>query len=458
MQTDASIFYSYMYHFLYPLEKPHLAMSIVSSCNLAELPEAPIETKLQTLGALLSLQKFDTFMQTVQRLSFKEIPEQLKGDLPLGCKILMEVYLSRKAERSAQLSAAALLQLLIAISPELILAHQKPINTVTSESLVNLEYADSIHLSVKGIVFSREFIYGPGSRKHEFGHRIQTALASQGWQVGLLPADQIKIFSSDILYDFAMVDTAAYGDSVENLFEIVSHLKRFFRKVFVLNPDPWDGFHNENLSKASDFIDYLWGFSADWEMVHSPPYKDRVLVFPNVGGFDHLAGTVVADPDWNSCTFNFTGSVEYHNINRIYWILEIISRNLNVDINISQVSHDDHLDREASLNLYAQKLASTNASLNMITRCDGSRILTGRSIEVISLKRLLIQEKCPAFKYYFVEGEHFLEFSCIDELATIHDFLRAHPAAAKTISQRGYQYYHEKYSCKKMVEHIQTFL
>lgn len=460
MQTNLSEFYSYiyMYHFLYPLEKPHLAKIMVTSVDLSKLPDAGIGTKLQTLGALLSQQKFDEFTRVLQRLDFRDIPEQLKGDLVLGFKILMEEYLLKREAAAAQLSASALLQLLIAISPDLLLAHQKTANTVKPREPVSLDYANHIRKSVKGIVFFREFMYGPGTRKHEFGHRIQSALASQGWHVPLVPVDQIKSFSSDTLYDFAMVDTAFYGDSIENLFDLVSHLKRFFRKVFIINPDPWDGYHNENLSKASSIIDYLWGFTADWEMTYSPLYQGRVLLFPNVGGFDHLIDTVVTDPDWNSCTFNFTGSIEVYNINRMYWILEAISRNLAIEINMSQGWHDDHLDRETSLNLYARKLASTHASLNMTTRRDGSRILTGRSIEVISLKRLLIQEYCPSFDHYFTEGEHFLEFSTIEELSTTIELLKSHPATAKTICQQGYQYYQERYSCKKMVEHVQTFL
>jgi spore maturation protein CgeB len=74
------------------------------------------------------------------------------------------------------------------------------------------------------------------------------------------------------------------------------------------------------------------------------------------------------------------------------------------------------------------------------------------------LYSVLVQESCPVFHRYFVEGEHFLEFSDCKELATIIEFLRLHPKTAHAVCSQGHRFYKEKYSCKKLVEHFQTFL
>ena len=458
MQQTMSEYVVCINSFLRPLGNASLAANVVSSCDFSKLSESGTEQKFKALGALFALGKFDEFIAIVQQLDFNDLSDDLRNYLLLGFKIVFDPIVTNKSEYFVRLPASALLQLLIAINPKLMLAHKTAKKTVKTDQIISLDYAGKIHRSINGVVFFRDFFYGTGSRKHEFGHRITSALASQGWQVFLTGIDQIMQFSSDVEYDFAMVDIVFDEGPIESLYEKISHLKRFFRKIFIINPDPWDGFHDDNLNMAADIIDYLWGFTSEWSMVLSPAYKGRTLLFPNVGGFDHIVDNGISPPDWNSFSINFTGSVEAFNINRMYWILEIISRNLPVDINVTNAFTDDQLDREASLNLYARKLASTSAALNLTTRKDGAQILTGRSIEIISLRRLLIQESCPPFHYYFNKGEHFLEFSDIEELSAIIEFLSAHPAVGKNISLQAWQFYQERYSCKKMVEHIQTYL
>jgi len=128
---------------------------------------------------------------------------------------------------------------------------------------------------------------------------------------------------------------------------------------------------------------------------------------------------------------NFTGLVQGFNLNRVYWILVAMHRVLPIEMLVTQPEVDDGLDCESSLLLYIQKLLASFASLNLSTRKDGSRMLTDRAIEVISLNRFLIQEYCPALRHYYVEGDHFLEFRKNEELQTIVDFLRLHPKLQK---------------------------
>jgi hypothetical protein len=244
----------------------------------------------------------------------------------------------------------------------------------------------------------------------------------------------------------------------ENIRTILFGLKRFFRKIIMVDTDVWAGRFDEMLRSISDHIDYIWGFTADWCLADELRFNDKIISFPNFGGFDHLNSIIEAPLDWNTCTFNFTGSVQSYNLNRISWLLEFIQHDLPVEIRITNPERDDGLEPDCSQQKYAQEVASTHAAINLTTRTDGSRIVTGRSFEVISLNRLLIQESCPAFNQYFVEGEHFLEFSDTAELATCIEFLRSHPKTAHKLSLRGHLFYGRHYSCKKLVEHFQTLL
>ena len=443
----------------YSASRPRVSEVVASLFDLDRLSKADTDAQLLTLGAQLATGRFDEFALLVQQLDFRDISPDDRAYI--ANHIFSEFYESILAnpETSSAL-AGAVLQLLVAFSPEAILAHKLKSVPPKQNTLIELDYEQNINSAVSGVVFFREFMFGPGTRKHEFGYRIQSALASQGWDVSLRPLQEIGHYSSPDRNDFALVDILAFAHMppIDFIRNVLSNLKRSFRKIIIIEPDPWTGIFDEMLRSISDHVDYVWGFTADWSLLDEPSYRGKSVLFPNVGGLDHLDNLKLADLDWNGCTFNFTGSVQGYNLNRTYWILEAIRRDLPIEIKITKPGIDDGLDRDESLQLYAQSLASTHASLNMTTRKDGSQIITGRSAEVISLNRLLVQESCPAFHHYYVDGEHFLEFSGIEGLCTIIEFLRAHPRVAQRICLQGHRFYQEKYSCRKMVEHIQTLL
>lgn len=301
---------------------------------------------------------------------------------------------------------------------------------------------------------------GENSRKHEFGYRIASAFTSCGWAAELRPVQDIVNFKSLGVYDFAMVDSIIFAQALtdEQISDHLSNLKRYFKKVIIIEPDAWTGQHDNKLLIHSEIIDYIWGFTSDWPLLQRSEYKNRSILFPNVGGFENSTNYNTTTNKSCKHGFNFTGSVEGYNINRMYWMLNFIKHKMPVDIYITKPTIDDGLSRNESLLKYAQLLASTSCVINLSTRCDGSRIINGRTSEVFSINRLLIQEACPALRQYYVEGEHFLEFSEVDDLQTTVEFLRSHPQAGKTICTQGHQFYLERYSCRKMVEHIQTLL
>jgi len=450
---------SYVESLIYYVARPRMSEMIAASFDVDSLAKADMEAKLLILGALLATERFDEFSLLTQTLVFNDCTADDRSHLA-HCifTTFSETLLANYATSSRH--ASAVLQLLTVISPDTILAHASNFEPIKRDTLIELDYAQDIAPSVSGVVFSRETSFGPGSRKSEFGYRIQSSLASQGWNVALLPLKELFSYSTSTMHDFVLVDVGLFWKlpPPEQLHGILSYLKQYFRKIIIFEPDPWTGFYDEILRSMSSTIDYIWGFTPDWNLTQEPCYKGKSIMFPNVGGFEHLAPLHQRKLDWNSCTFNFTGSVQGYNLNRVYWILEAIRLNLPIEVLITNPGVDDGLDCESSLKLYIQKLTSSHASLNLATRKDGSRMLTGRAVEVISLNRLLLQEACPGLRYYYVEGEHFLEFQEIEGLCTIIEFLISHPKAAQTICAQGHQFYLERYSCKKMVEHIQTLL
>ena len=443
---------NYIDNFIYTVSRPRIAQILSSTVNAETIKNADINTRLMSVGALLTSGRVEECILLADQLDFSDITTE-------DSSLLVLIIFSKFYEHGLidHHNAKALKQLLTAICPEALLAHtQKKIGPL---SLINLDYAHTINPSVSGVVFFSEFIFSPGSRKCEVGYRIQRALASKGWDVSLFTAGEVKNYTSINQKDFAVIDVFAfYQMALDDTLAILARLRRFFRKIVMVDTDVWAGRFDDMLRSISSQTDYIWGLTAEWRLADEPEFKGRTILFPSFGGFDHLSNIIEAPLDWSTCTFNFTGSVQSYNLNRIAWLLEFIHRNDPIELKITNPQVDDGFEPEYSQQLYAQETAATHAAINLTTRKDGSRIVTGRSFEVISLNRLLVQESCPVFNRYFIEGEHFLEFSNIDELGAIIDFLRLHPKTAQALCRHGHRFYDERYSCKKLVEHFQTLL
>ncbi len=444
----------YIHNFLYTVSRPRIAAALLSSIDTEKLTNSAAGTKLMTLGALFTSGKLDECIQLADQLDFNDIAPE---ERPLLALIIFNKFYEHGLLN--QQTSNSMKHLLVAICPDELQAHTQGNDLPPQSSLIKLDYAHSISSAVNGAFFVGEFVLGPGTRKSEVGYRIQKALSSHGWNVPLFPIEGVRSYSSATPSDFAMIDAFAFHQKpLDDIIDILSSLRRYFRKIIIVDFDVWAGKFNDMLRSISYHIDYIWGFTADWCLANEPDFRNRCVRFPYFGGFDQLDNIIEAPLDWNTCTFNFTGSVLSYNLNRIHWLLEFIHHRLPIEINISNPEIDDGLDPLQSQHLYAQKLAFTHAAINLTTRKDSSRPATGRSFEVVSLNRLLVQERCPVFHYYFLKGEHFFEFSDIEELCTIFDFLKSHPKTAQTICSLGHQFYKERYSCKKLVEHIQTFL
>ncbi len=446
--------------FAYPLFKPAMAQSLASQYCTTEIDGCSLDQKMLSAGALLAVGRIDDYSALIEQIDFSQLSydDRVTFVATLFRSLQKNLFVSQNNEKCVE----ALLCITRALLPSLMYpaqAEQKALDA--KEKLIHLPYSARINPHIKGIVFFRKFFMGPGSRLHEFGLRIQKCLASQGWDVSLHSPDSIQSFSTSRIFDFALIDIALLNALNLSGISVIEELKRirtWFRKVIVVEPDPWCAEHVPLLEEIIEYIDFVWGVTADWSFLDQRRCHGKASLFPNVGGFDDMGAERDALGNWDNCTFGFVGSIGIPNLPRVYWALESLHRKLPISYVITDPGKDDGMDLETSLSLYATLLAASHVNVNYVRRLDGSHMLTGRTIETISLKRLLLQESCPSMNAYFTKGDHFLEFSDIESLGSAIEFIRSHPKEAQMIASEGYEYYNQHYSARKLVEHFQVML
>lgn len=447
--------------FAYPLLKPALAQSLADQYCVGDINTRSLNQNVMYLGALLAVGRIDEYQSLVEHTDFNQLSY---NDRVTFVDSLFRAFQNQLcASGNNEIFVEALLSITRALLPSVMYPTRKAVNFSGEENtkLIRLPYASRIVPHVKGMVFFRQLFMGPGSRKHEFGFRIQKCLASQGWDVGLLSPHSMQSFSTSDLFDFALIDIAllnALTPTDDPVIEVLKRIRRSFRKVIVVEPDPWCTEHVPLLESIMEYVDFVWGFTADWPFLDQPRCKGKTIRFPNVGGFDGMVPERESLNDWKKCTFGFVGSIGIANLTRVYWTLESLHRKLPINYIITDPGQDDGKECEESLHSYARLLSASHVNINYVTRLDGSKMLTGRTLETISLKRLLLQETLPTMSSYFVEGEHFLDFYDIEGLSAAIEFIKMHPKSAQMIAREGYEYYLQHYSGRKLVEHFQVLL
>lgn len=449
--------------FSYPLLKTGLAQSLASQFSTHDIHCSSLGENILMAGSLLAVGRINDYTSLIEQTNFTSL--SYNDRVTFTAALFRSFHKQLFPPPGNAICAEALHCIVQNLLPDLM----NPLASTCEgfspspslSGLIQLPYASRIRPDVKGAVFFRQFTMGPDSRQHEFGLRIQKNLASQGWDVSLhSPVSLQSVFPSG-MFDFALIDVGllnALNSSEVSVIEEVKRIRRNFRKVIVVEPDPWCAEHIPLLNEVMEHIDFVWGLTTDWPFLYQHSCTGKAILFPNVGGFDDMATEREAMEDWGRCTFSFVGSIGIPNLTRVYWALESLHHKLPISFVITDPCNDDGMDQETSLKSYARLLAASHSGVNFAKRLDGSRMLTGRTLEIISLKRLLLQETCPAMKSYFVEGEHFLEFSNIEELSTAVEFIRSHPKTAQMIAREGYEYYLQHYSGRKLVEHFQVLL
>ena len=111
----------------------------------------------------------------------------------------------------------------------------------------------------------------------------------------------------------------------------------------------------------------------------------------------------------------------------------------------------------SSLYDYVSKLASTYACLNFVRRADKRVSMVGRTSDALRLRQLLVQERSAEVGFYLRAGEHFLDFSSLDELENICETLDMKNSRYENIQINGARHFEQNYSDQAIVRHIVTW-
>ncbi len=127
----------------------------------------------------------------------------------------------------------------------------------------------------------------------------------------------------------------------------------------------------------------------------------------------------------------FIGSINWANMSRLVWWTEIARSGLPVDL-YPTVSWG-----ERSYEDYVALLARYRIVLNLTTRANQRRILTGRAIEAPLYGSLLFEESSEDTAYFLRPFEHYVPFDNLVQLGIRLQQLIADPALCARITERG---------------------
>lgn len=218
-------------------------------------------------------------------------------------------------------------------------------------------------------------------------------------------------------------------------------------KIVAIYYDAWMA-TPDTLIKAVRPVDLVWALQPANPAWKLPEIADKVLHMP-FPGFNITART---DRRIDGRMI-FAGTVQGYNWHRLFWLAAARTHGVPLefkpspprDIASSPIDHvKDYFDR----------LRESGCALSFAMRPDLSRIATGRTFEATLLGALLVQEYSPDLDYYFVAGEHYLQFRTFSELAAISRFIAAHPEQAEEIRHRGNEFALNHYSDQNSFDYL----
>ncbi|MEO5355117.1 MAG: glycosyltransferase [Magnetococcus sp. XQGC-1] len=157
----------------------------------------------------------------------------------------------------------------------------------------------------------------------------------------------------------------------------------------------------------------------------------------------------------------FSGTICSGHWPRALWLGAIAHMGLPQKARVNAFSYDNPLFKQSPLDdysAYVRGLAEATCCFSPLMLEGENRYLTGRTFEVPLCGALLVQEASPLTHYYFIPGEHFLEFSTISELVGVMQFIKEHREEAEEIRRCGNAFARERYNDARMVAHFDHFL
>jgi hypothetical protein len=303
----------------------------------------------------------------------------------------------------------------------------------------------------KTVFYARRHFFGQTSRPHDFGPRMKTAFAAAG--ADLVLTDPNLDGAEAIPCDLALLDdTALFAKDPAKKQDFLERVRKVSGKVCLLEPDPWMTHFPKRVADNAALYDFIWSMAPSMAEAGSLNKPFCLIPFPvGFGGiFDRLEQGPAPVPGASFC-----GAIEDYNFHRYYWFLANAKAGSPMDfVWTSHAAAGGGV--EAEIEDYLRRLLRTEGCVSFSMRADGRRVVVGRSFDAIRAGRLLLQEACREFEYYFAPGSHFLKFDSMDELAELADGLR-HGSAHRDIARAGRDYFDRHYSDAAIARHLASW-
>lgn len=290
------------------------------------------------------------------------------------------------------------------------------------------------------VFYARRHFFGQASRPHDFGPRMQSAFEAAGGRMAL--ADPNLDGAEPVKCDLALVDDTALfpkDPAAKRLF--LEKVRKVSGKVCLLEPDPWMAHFPPRLAQNADLYDFVWTMAPSMAEGGGLGKPFCLIPFPvGFGGlFERLPPPVPGA--------SFCGAIEDYNFHRYYWFLANAKAGSPMDfVWTSHAPAGSTVEQE--LDDYLRRLLRTEACVSFSMRADGRRAVVGRSFDAICAGRLLLQEACREFEYYFAPGRHFLRFDSIEALG------RLARAGHPDIAREGEAHFRRFYSDAAIARHV----
>jgi len=313
----------------------------------------------------------------------------------------------------------------------------------------------------------RKFYFGPESREHDFGARMQAGMARGGWSCLAMDPTFIgrnwqNVSGNDLFQilvaqdsDVVIVDFCGLALPPGALTDFISLCRRLrpATKIVLIHFDPWQTNTWSTTVMLAAHADLIWSHFPAVDLWQAEALQGKVSFAPFPVGID-IDDLPAIDRAPISV---FQGAVESYNATRAFWLASIEDQRAPMVVRLTGHA-DDGLPALDSYRHYLQGFLNCQRLINFSMRQDGSRIITGRTFEAIHAGCCLIQEQADDIDHYFEAGRHYLSFRTLGELVDILHDVSLYPERARIIARQGQDHYRLHYDDALLVAHLDQVL
>ncbi len=321
--------------------------------------------------------------------------------------------------------------------------------------LRTFEYESAVPKALKiGIYFRSKFY--PTSRPHDLAYRFKTAFEGAGAHSEIVEPDREPGRFVDC--DIALIDDPhVFRKSTEDKRRFLEQVRKRTKSLVMLEMDPWAAGLHQRVADNRDIYDVVWAMipSLIGDDGTIDGLKASSILFP-VGAPEIFKRHRRVSADMPGEVIKFCGGIEEYNFFRYFWVVGALAGAHPPTIEVT--NHGvDNLSIADSLDHYVKRLGSSHACLNFIRRASGETSMVGRTSDALCLQQLLVQEASIEVRPYLTPGEHFLQFSTLEELDGICERLMINRQAFEGIRQSGADYFARYYSDNAVLRHMATW-